>query len=68
MKRPVFIHPYSEMRSEISRRISAVSVSNNECVKKWAQRQTTATIRHVQLHQFSGLQCKHADKLKVGKT
>jgi phosphoribosylanthranilate isomerase len=68
MKRTVFIHPYSEMRFEISKRILAVGVSNNNCANKWAQRQRTTTIQHAQLHQFSGLQCKHADKLKVGKT
>ena len=64
----IFVQPHSDMLLEMSSAISAVGVSNNNSANKWAQRQRTVTIRHVQLHQFSGLQCKHAGKLKVGKT
>jgi len=62
----IFIQPYYDMLLEISSGISAVGVSNNTSANKWTQRQRRVTIRHVQLHQFSGLQCKHAGKLKAG--
>jgi len=51
----IFIQPYFDMPLEISSGISGVGVSNNNSANKWAQRQRIVTIRHVQLHQFSGL-------------
>ena len=70
MNYPVFIQPYSDMLLQISSGISAVGVSNNNSANKsgLSVREQQQYDAHVQLHQFSGLQCKHAGKLKVGKT
>jgi hypothetical protein len=55
----LYIHTMDSL--EISRGILAAGLSKNNSANKWAKRQRTVTIRHVQLHQFTGLQCKHAD-------